>query len=207
MHPGESVMSLVNDLVSERGYAGVFIAMLIENFLQFIPSEAIMPLAGFLVAEGKLGFVQTCLAGTLGTIMGTLPWYGIGRIVNEEKLELYVHRHGAWLGVTTAKLKKSRLWFQKYGNAIVFWGRLVPILRTLVSIPAGIEMMPFRPFLLWTSLGSLMWNILLTTAGYFLGKNWVLVHSLLKPVTLFIAFALVALLIAYGLRRKTSADP
>jgi membrane protein DedA with SNARE-associated domain len=207
MHPGDSAMSLVNELVSEGGYAGVFMAMLIENFLQFIPSEAIMPLAGFLVAEGKLGFIQTCLAGTLGTIMGTLPWYGIGRIVNEQKLELFVHRHGVWLGITTAKLKKSRLWFHKYGNAIVFWGRLVPILRTLVSIPAGIEMMPIRPFLLWTSLGSLTWNILLTTAGYFLGKNWRLVHSLLKPVTLFVAFALVVLLIAYGLRRKTSADP
>jgi membrane protein DedA with SNARE-associated domain len=199
-------MSLISDLVSNGGYAGVFFAMLIENFLQFIPSEAIMPLAGFLVAQGKLGFVQTCLAGTLGTILGTLPWYGIGRIVNEQKIELYVHRHGAWLGLTTAKLRKSRAWFNKHGNAIVFWGRLVPILRTLVSIPAGIEMMPIKPFLLWTSLGSLLWNILLTTAGYLLGKNWERVHSFLMPITLIVAFALVSLLIAYGISRKSSSD-
>jgi membrane protein DedA with SNARE-associated domain len=207
MLTAESVLSLVNDLVSEGGYAGVFLAMLIENFLQFIPSEAIMPLAGFLVAEGKLGFIQTCLAGTLGTILGTLPWYGIGRIVNEQKIELFVQRHGTWLGITTTKLKKSRQWFHRYGNAIVFWGRLVPILRTLVSIPAGIEMMPIRPFLLWTSLGSLTWNILLTSAGYLLGKNWGLVHSLLKPISLFVAFCLVAFLVVYVLGRNTSADP
>jgi len=169
--------------------------MLIENFLQLIPSEAIMPLAGFLVAQGKLGFIQTCLAGTFGTIIGTLPWYGIGRVVNEDKLEHFVERRGGWLGVTKAKLKKSRVWFQKYGNAIVFWGRLVPILRTLVSIPAGIEMIPFRPFLLWTALGSLLWNIFFTSAGFYLGKNWEQVHSTMKPLTIVVTLGFIALLL------------
>ena len=196
MNTGNSTLDLIGNLVSNGGYLGVLAAMLIENFLQFIPSEAIMPLAGFLVAQGKLGFIQTCIAGTLGTILGTLPWYGIGRMVNEEKIEHFVERRGSWFGVTKGKLKKSRVWFQKYGNAIVFWGRLVPILRTLISIPAGIEMMPFRPFLLWTALGSLLWNIFLTTSGYFLGKNWEQVHSAMKPMTVLIAFGFIALIVA-----------
>ena len=150
----------ITQLVSQGGYGGVFLAMLVENFLQFIPSEAIMPLAGYLVFTGKLQLLPTILAGTAGTIAGTLPWYLIGRLVNTELLEAQLDRHGAWFGITPGKLRHARHWFQRYGAWVVFWGRLVPILRTLISIPAGIEMMPWRPFLLWTSLGSLLWNAL-----------------------------------------------
>lgn len=189
----QSLLHTIDQLVSQGGYPGVFLAMLVENFLQFIPSEAIMPLAGFLVYEGKLRLLPTILAGTAGTILGTFPWYWIGRVVNEEKLEAYLSRHGAWFGITSGKLRKSRHWFNRHGVLIVFWGRLVPILRTLVSIPAGMEMMPWRSFLLWTSLGSLIWNAALTLAGYKLGQNWGMVHSLLRPFTLLAALSLVAL--------------
>lgn len=176
--------SAIESLIAGHGYGGVFLAMLIENFLQFIPSEAIMPLAGFFVAQGKLQMAPTIAAGTLGTILGTLPWYWIGRTVNEQRIEHHVERHGAWLGITTGKLRKSRHWFNRHGHQIVFWGRLVPILRTLVSIPAGIELMPLRPFLIWTALGSLLWNIFLTVVGYLLGQNWTAVHAMLRPFTL-----------------------
>lgn len=181
----------INGLISQHGYLGVFLAMLVENFLQFIPSEAIMPLAGFLVSEGKLSLVPTIAAGTAGTILGTFPWYLIGRTINEEKLEHLISKRGAWLGITTGKLRKTRHWFNLYGYLIVFWGRLVPILRTLVSIPAGIELMPMRSFLLWTALGSLIWNIILTMIGFYLGKNWTIVHQMLRPFTVFAALGLV----------------
>ena len=102
--------------------------------------------------------------------------------------------HGAWFGVTSTKLKKSRIWFNRYGHWMVFWGRLVPVLRTLVSIPAGMELMPMPKFLLWTSLGSLIWNALLTIIGFWLGSNWQLLHQWLKPFT---ALA-VAGLIGFG---------
>ncbi|KEF41301.1 MAG: hypothetical protein ER33_12340 [Cyanobium sp. CACIAM 14] len=200
----KGMLQAIETLVSQGGYPGVFLAMLVENFVQIIPSEAIMPLAGFLVYEGKLLLIPTILAGTLGTILGTTPWFLIGRLVNEERLEHYLSRHGAWFGITAGKLRKSRNWFKRYGSAIVFWGRLVPILRTLISIPAGIEMMPWRSFLIWTSLGSLIWNAALTVAGYKLGENWISVHQLMRPFTTFAVFALAGLaaLLLWGLIRR-----
>jgi len=206
MQAGVLAFDQIGNLVSSGGYVGIFLAMLIENFIQVIPSEAIMPLAGFLVSEGKLDFPLTCLAGTLGTIVGTLPWYYIGRTVNQQKIERYVQRHGRWFGITLAKLRQSRMWFLRYGNAIVFWGRLVPILRTLVSIPAGIELMPIRRFLLWTAFGSLLWNIFLTTSGLLLGSQWDKVHTFLKPFTIIAGFILVCLAIAYILSLRTKRE-
>jgi membrane protein DedA with SNARE-associated domain len=191
------LFAAITQLVSQGGYGGVFLAMLVENFLQFIPSEAIMPLAGYLVFAGKLQLVPTIVAGTLGTIAGTMPWYLIGRLVNEERLESRLSRHGAWFGITPAKLRKSRQWFNRYGALVVFWGRLVPILRTLISIPAGIEMMPWKPFLLWTSLGSLLWNAALTLAGFKLGENWERVHGMLRPFTALVAGGLVVLVLLF----------
>jgi alkaline phosphatase len=201
------LFAAITHLVSQGGYGGVFLAMLVENFLQFIPSEAIMPLAGYLVFTGKLQLVPTVAAGTLGTIAGTIPWYLIGRMVNEERLEAHLHRHGAWFGITPAKLRKSRHWFNRYGALVVFWGRLVPILRTLISIPAGMEMMPWRPFLLWTSLGSLIWNAALTLAGVKLGENWEQVHGMLRPFTALVAgsLLLLAVLFLWRSRRQPQA--
>ena len=198
-------LQVVEALVSHGGYAGVFLAMLVENVLQFIPSEAIMPLAGYLVFKGQLELLPTILAGTLGTILGTVPWYWVGRVVNEERLEQLLHKHGAWLGITAGKLRKSRHWFNRYGAIVVFWGRLVPILRTLISIPAGIELMPWKSFLFWTSLGSLIWNALLTLAGLKLGQNWQHVHSLMHPLTALTAGGLLALvLVVFWTSRRGS---
>ena len=189
------MLAPIESMVTQGGYGGVFVAMLIENFLQFIASEAIMPLAGYLVSQGKLALMPTILAGTAGTILGTFPWYLIGLYMNEEKLETAISRHGAWFGVTSAKLKKSRLWFNRYGHLMVFWGRLVPVLRTLVSIPAGMELMPMRSFLLWTSLGSLIWNAFLTFTGYLLGEHWQELHTWLKPFTALAVAGLIGFLL------------
>ena len=199
-------LQAVDALVSHGGYAGVFLAMLVENILQFIPSEAIMPLAGYLVFKGQLQLLPTILAGTLGTILGTVPWYWVGRLVNEERLERLLHNHGAWLGITAGKLRKSRQWFNRYGAMVVFWGRLVPILRTLISIPAGMELMPWKPFLFWTSLGSLIWNALLTFAGVKLGENWNQVHSLMRPFTALAAGSLVALVVVVFWKNRSGPE-
>ena len=190
-----SVLAPIEAMVSRGGYGGVFVAILVENFLQFIASEAIMSLAGYLASQGKLALVPTILAGTLGTILGTFLWYLIGLYANEEKLEAAFSRLGVWFGVTSAKLKKSRHWFNRHGHLMVVWGRLVPVLRTLVSIPAGMELMPMRSFLLWTSLGSLIWNAFLTTTGYLLGEHWRVLHTWLKPVTALVVAGLVGALL------------
>jgi membrane protein DedA with SNARE-associated domain len=177
-----SLNATVEQLVADWGYVGIFTAMVLENVIPPIPSELIMPLAGFYVGQGKLNFALAVLAGLLGTVVGALPWYGVGRLVNEERLEHWVGRHGRWLGLSAEDLVHSRQWFQRHGAAVVFWGRLIPAIRTLISVPAGIEMMPFGPFLFWTTAGSLIWNLALTTAGWALGSNWNRVLVFIKPV-------------------------
>jgi membrane protein DedA with SNARE-associated domain len=196
--------SLVEQLVEQWGYPGIFAAMVLENVIPPIPSELIMPLAGFYVGQGKLNFVLVVLAGLLGTVVGALPWYGVGRLVNEERLRHWVERHGRWLGVSPQELDQSRGWFQRHGAAVVFWGRLIPAIRTLISVPAGIELMPFGSFLIWTTAGSLIWNIALTAAGWLLGSHWDQVLLAIKPVegvvNKLLALALLALLTWLGLR-------
>ena len=195
------------------GYGAIFAAMFLENLFPPIPSELIMPLGGFLVQQGELQFIPVVLAGLLGTVIGALPWYGIGRVINEERIEQWLERHGRWIGISPAELARSRRWFNRFGTALVFWGRLVPGIRTLISVPAGIEMMPFAPFLVWTTAGSLIWTLLLTLAGFLMGESYSSVELWIEPVSKVIKVGLVVALIAgviwLGLRiwrRRQSAD-
>ena len=115
---------LVEQWVAQWGYLGIFAAMVLENVIPPIPSEVIMPLAGFYVGQGKLNFVAAVAAGLLGTVVGALPWYGIGRLVNEERLKQWVERNGRWVGVSVKELDDSRHWFNRHGAAVVFWGQI-----------------------------------------------------------------------------------
>lgn len=173
------------------GYAAIFAAMFLENLFPPIPSELIMPLGGFYVQQGKLALLPVVLAGLLGTVIGALPWYGIGRLVNEERIEQWLARHGRWIGISPQELHRSRIWFNRHGTALVFWGRLVPGIRTLISVPAGIEMMPLAPFLIWTTAGSLIWTLLLTLAGLLMGESYSKVELWIEPVAKVIKVLLV----------------
>lgn len=163
------------------GYLAVGLVMLLENLIPPIPSEVVMPFAGYLVGQGRLALVPTVLAGLLGTVLGAWFWYGIGRLIPEPRLALWVEGPGRWLGIRAEQLARSRDWSQRHGSALVFWGRLVPGVRTLVSVPAGIERMPQGPFLVWTSAGSLVWTLLLTLAGKALGQGYQRVQAWLSP--------------------------
>ena len=165
------------------GYSTILLAMFLENLFPPIPSELIMPLGGFYVQQGQLHFLPVVLAGVIGTVLGAFPWYGIGRLVNEERLEVWLKRHGRWIGISPEDLARSRRWFNRYGIALVFWGRLVPGIRTLISVPAGIELMPLVPFLIWTTAGSLIWTVLLTFAGLALGESYSNVELWIGPVS------------------------
>ena len=178
------------------GYGAIFAAMFLENLFPPIPSELIMPLGGFYVQQGQLQFLPVVLAGLLGTLLGALPWYGIGRVINEKRLEVWLSRHGRWIGISPAELARSRRWFNRYGTALVFWGRLVPGIRTLISVPAGIELMPFAPFLIWTTAGSLIWTLLLTLAGLGLGEGYSNVEVWIDPVSKVVKGALVIAVLA-----------
>jgi membrane protein DedA with SNARE-associated domain len=163
------------------GYGAIVLVMLLENVVPPIPSEVVMPLAGFLIQQGKLQLLPTVLAGLLGTVLGAWFWYGIGRMINEQRLEHWLRRHGRWLGLRPEDLARSRRWFNRHGVAVVFWGRVIPGIRTFVSLPAGIELMPQPLFLAWTTAGSLLWIVLLTLAGQALGSGYASVAESLKP--------------------------
>lgn len=165
------------------GYALITLGMFLENLVPPIPAELIMPLGGFLAHKGQLQLVPVILSGLLGTVLGAWFWYGIGRLINEERLEHLIGRHGRWLGVTPVGLRQSRRWFQRHGAAVVFWGRLVPGVRTLISVPAGIELMPQPGFLAWTTAGSSILVIALALAGKTLGENYGTVVRWMEPIS------------------------
>ena len=133
---------------STIAYLTICLAMFLENLIPPIPSEVIMPLGGFFVYQQKLNFYILVFWGLIGTILGSLPWYYLGRLVNEKRLSNFLNKKGKYLGISSSDLTKSKMWFERYGVSLVFWGRLVPGIRTLISVPAGIELMPLKKFLL-----------------------------------------------------------
>ena len=176
------------------GYSAILFAMFLENLIPPIPSELIMPLGGFYVSQGQLDFLPVVLAGLLGTVFGALPWYGIGRLVNEERIEKWLEKNGRWIGINPKELARSRQWFNRYGVSLIFWGRLVPGIRTLISVPAGVELMPLPPFLIWTTAGSLIWTLFLTTTGFYLGDNYSNIEKWINPVSSIFKIIIVVIL-------------
>ena len=191
-----SIPEIILDSVKDNpniAYLVICFAMFLENIIPPIPSEIIMPLGGFLVFQGNLNFYILVIFGLIGTVLGSLPWYYLGRFLNEKKLANFVERKGKFLGINSKDFNKSKLWFDKYGVSLVFWGRLIPGIRTLISVPAGIELMPLKKFLVWTTLGSLIWVILLSLLGYVFGENYRIIETyldnlkvLIKPILLII---------------------
>lgn len=186
------------------GYGAIALVMLLENVVPPIPSEVVMPLAGFLIQQGRLELVPTLFAALLGTVLGAWFWYGVGRLINEQRLEHWLENHGRWLGLRPQDLARSRRWFNRHGVAVVFWGRIIPGVRTLVSLPAGIELMPQPTFLAWTTAGSLIWILLLILAGQSLGEGYRRVTAALEPfghaMALLLAGALLIALVWMGIR-------
>ena len=167
-------------------YLVICMAMFLENIIPPIPSEIIMPLGGFFVYQQKLNFYVLVFWGLIGTIAGSFPWYYLGRLVNEKRLSNFLDKKGKYVGITSGDLAKSKRWFDKYGVSLVFWGRLVPGIRTLISVPAGMELMPLRKFLIWTTFGSLIWVTLLTYAGYIFGENYTIIETYLDQIKYFV---------------------
>ncbi len=196
-------ISLAVEKNSTIAYLTICLAMFLENVIPPIPSEIIMPLGGFFVYQQKLNFYILVFWGLFGTILGSLPWYYLGRLVNEKKLSNFLDKRGKYLGISSDDLAKSKKWFDKYGVSLVFWGRLIPGIRTLISVPAGIELMPFSKFLIWTTMGSFIWVSLLTYTGYLFGENYSIIETYLdqikyvvKPILIIIfLYFLVKLLI------------
>lgn len=190
------------------GYFGIGLLMFAENLFPPIPSELIMPLAGYVSAlpNGKLQLLPAIGAGIVGTILGALPWYYAGKTLGNKRLQQLADRYGRWMGISGADIDKSSTWFQKHGNKAVFFGRLVPGIRTLISIPAGLSHMPFLPFLIFSTLGTAIWVSFLTLAGFFLGQNYELVDeyvgALSKPILAILVVSFLIWVIRRQIRRN-----
>jgi membrane protein DedA with SNARE-associated domain/uncharacterized membrane protein YkvA (DUF1232 family) len=188
----------ITSVVSESGYPGIVLLMLGENLFPPIPSELIMPLAGFVAAKGALNPVLVMLAGTLGTVLGALPWYYAGKWLGEERMCAFAARHGRWLTLDDKDLGAAIRWFERHGRVAVLLGRLVPTVRTLISLPAGVARMPLVPFLVYSGIGSLLWTAALTAAGYLLESSYTLVGDYLDLASRII-IGLIVLIYVYRL--------
>ena len=186
----------ITNTMESLGYLGIGLLMFLENLFPPIPSELIMPLAGFTVAKGNMQMIPAILAGVLGTVLGAFPWYYAGKFIGEPRLKQLADRYGKWITVSGADIDKANNWFTRHGGKAVFLCRLVPGVRTLISLPAGLNNMPLLPFLLYSTIGTTLWVTFLTYAGFLLGDNYELVDEYLGPVS---KIVLLSLIIWFGL--------
>ncbi|WKB51364.1 DedA family protein [Eleftheria terrae] len=191
------MLEWIIQVITEHGYLAVLLLMCAENLFPPLPSELIMPFAGFAAARGDLGLAGVVASGTLGSLLGALPWYLAGRRLGSERLRRLAERHGRWLAVSAEDLDRAEAWFQRHGAAVLVLGRMVPGVRTLVAVPAGLAALPCRAFLAWSLLGSLLWTSLLTAAGYLLESQFEAVAGWLDPVA---KAVLAVLLLTYLVR-------
>lgn len=192
----------ITNTISSMGYIGIGLLMFLENLFPPIPSELIMPLAGFTVSQGKMALAPVIFAGVLGTILGALPWYYVGKLVGEENLKRLADKYGKWISISSKDIEKANSWFDRHGEKAVLFCRLVPGVRTLISLPAGISGMSLLPFLLYSTIGTTLWVCILTFAGYTLGENYELIDKYLGPVSKIVFAALVVAFIVWVVRKR-----
>lgn len=199
----EWIISTINFL----GYLGIALLMFLENLFPPIPSELIMPLAGFTASPyqpggAKLNIVGVFLSGLVGSVAGALVWYYPGKFLGEKRLKTLANKYGKWLTISSEDINKAKGWFSRQGGKAVLIGRLVPGVRTLISVPAGMSNMPLLPFLIYTTLGSAAWVGLLTSSGYLLGTQYELVDKYLAPVSKIVLGGLLLVFFFWVFKRK-----
>ena len=173
------------------GYSAIALLMFVENVFPPIPSELIMPLAGFMTRRGDLTLLLVIIAGTIGSVAGAVVLYYLGRAVGEARVRRWVASHGKWLAMSEGDVDTAQEWFARHGARAVFFGRLVPAVRSLISIPAGIARMNLGEFLIFTTLGSAIWTALLAGAGWALGSQYQRVEKFIGPASNVIVAAMI----------------
>ncbi|MCE4956514.1 DedA family protein [Macrococcoides caseolyticum] len=163
-------------VMEQFGYFGVFFLILLENVFPPIPSEVILTFGGFMVDQSpRLTFIGMLIASTLGAVIGAIVLYYAGHLLGLRRIEMIVDKYGFVLRLDIHDLHNANQWFNKYGYGAVFLCRFVPLIRSLISIPAGLSQMAIIPFIIYTTIGTLIWNAVLIYLGMVLGQNWALV--------------------------------
>ena len=170
-------------LIEQSGYLGVGFLMFLETLFPPIPSEVIMPVAGVAAGQGKLNLIGTVAAGTAGAMLGNTVWYLAARALGHDRLQPIIRRHGKWLTVSWKDVQRAHDWFDRHGVAFVLLGRLIPTVRSLVSIPAGLLDMRFRNFIIASTVGTAIWTSFLALLGFKLQENFKDIDQILGPVS------------------------
>lgn len=182
------------EIMNSYGYVGIVLLIALENIFPPIPSEVILTFSGFLTTTSDVTIMGVIIFSTIGSVIGAIILFGIGQLLDVEKLEKMVNRWGHILRLTQKDVHKADAWFRKIGVWAVLIGRLVPIVRSLISIPAGMARMNFGVFLFFTTIGSLVWNSVLVSIGATLGSSW---NTILEYVDIYsnVVFILLAILL------------
>ena len=191
-----SLATWVQDVIEQLGYLGVALLVVLENIFPPIPSEIVLPFAGFVAQQGSESVVLMILAATVGSVIGALIMYRIAAVIGDERLHTFTRRFGKWVQIREADLTRAEEWFDRHAMSAVLVGRCVPLIRSVVSIPAGFRRMKLIPYIAYTFLGSLVWNIALVGAGAVLGENW----ERVEPVVATFQWIVIVVILA-GLAR------
>lgn len=202
-----SLATWVQDVIEQLGYLGVALLVVAENVFPPIPSEIVLPFAGFVAQRGSESVVIMILAATVGSVIGALMMYWIAAVIGDDRLHAFTRRFGNWVQIREADLTRAEEWFDRHATSAVLIGRCVPLIRSVVSIPAGFRRMKLIPYIAYTFLGSLVWNIALVGAGAVLGENWERVEPVVATFQWIVIVVLVAVVarLAYVVyqRRRT----
>ncbi|MCT9977664.1 DedA family protein [Acinetobacter sp. I-MWF] len=190
--------------MEQLGYFGIALLMFLDNVFPPIPSEVIMPSAGFAASKGQLLLSGVIIAGSIGSLVAAALLYWVGRKIPNQSIFNWVDRYGKYLFIKSEDVKKALDWFEKYGHRVVFFGRMVPAVRSLISIPAGMSHMPFWKFMLYSSVGTIIWTTFLACVGYYFGNNIELMQQIFSRVG-YVIIIIVLILVAYFFYKKSKA--
>ncbi len=199
----EHIINILILILDKLGYWGTFLGMLFESACIPIPSEIILPFGGYLSFKGHLNLILMIISGTLGGTIGSIIAYLIGSRGGRHLVEKYASK----LHLSKEKIEKSDALFNKYGDKIIFFSRLLPIVRTFISLPAGVAKMNFSKFVLYTVVGSAIWTAFLGYLGFMMGENWKIIHSYYHYADIVVAILIVAFIIyKFATRKKTVSE-
>ncbi len=192
-------------IMEQLGYLGIALLMFLDNVFPPIPSEIIMPSAGYSASQGQLTLLGVIIAGCCGSLLAAALLYWIGYTFNHARIFRFVDRYGKYLFIKLNDVKKSLDWFEHYGHRIVFFGRMIPAVRSLISIPAGMSRMPFWKFMFYSGLGTIIWTTFLACVGFYFGENQQLMQQIFHQVSraiILIILVIVVILLYRRQRRK-----
>ena len=201
----DSLKIWVENIISTGGYPGLYFVMFIENVFPPIPSEVVLPLAGSLSLTGRFSIPLITIVGMLGSLTGAFLFYGLGKWLGEERVRNFIGKFGKYALLSVEDFDKSKDWFDKYDEWVIFFSRMVPIVRSLISIPAGVADMNLPKFSFYTILGTALWSFILSYAGRLLGEQWPVITDFINTyqnVVLVVAVLVVVVFVAYRLVRK-----